>query len=130
MWDALDASAKRRDLPFDQYGHTDWKIVVSGTPSSGALKVVLPVAPDTASSTATGVRTVAISQVRVCGACDGMIVSSSATSSSGVDADGGEATNYSLHPIGYGCFDITPPAAAFYISVQSGTCQISHILWQ
>jgi hypothetical protein len=130
MWDALDASAKRRDLPFDQYGHTDWKIVVSGTPSSGSLQVVLPVAPDASSAAATGVRTVAVSQVQVCGDCDGMIVSSSAASS-GVDADGDEATTYySLHPIGYGCFDVTPPAAAFFITVQSGTCQISHILWQ
>jgi hypothetical protein len=118
MWDALDASAKRRDLPFDQYGHTDWKIVVSGTPQSNALKVVLPV-QSTASESGGGA---AVRQVRVCCAdCDGMIVVSSPSSSS-VDS--------TLQSVGYGCFDVHPPSATFSISVPSGTCQISHILWQ
>jgi hypothetical protein len=117
MWDALDASAKRRDLPFDQYGHTDWKIVVSGTPHSNALKVVLPV-PSSASENGGGA---AVRQVRVCCAdCDGMIISSS--SSSAVDS--------TLQSVGYGCFDVHPPSATSSISVPSGTCQISHILWQ
>jgi hypothetical protein len=116
MWDALDASAKRRDLPFDQYGHTDWKIVVSGTPQSNALKVVLPVQRSSSESGGAA----AVRQVRVCcAACDGMIISSSSSSA-----------DSTLQSVGYGCFDVHPPSAIFSISVPSGTCQISHILWQ
>jgi hypothetical protein len=118
MYDALDASAKRRDLPFDQYGFTDWKIVVSGTPQSNALKVVLPVPPST-SSDENGIA--AVRQVRVCCVdCDGMIVVSSSSA----------AVESTLQSVGYGCFDVHPPSATFLISVTSGTCQISHILWQ